>query len=351
MAKPSFPATYQWRSPPAVALLLLALGACSEKPAPGWSGYAEGDYVYVSAPLAGKLESLAVQPGQMVAKDVPLFTLDSESERAAQAEASARVDSARAQAANTDKGRRAEEIAVTQAQFNQAQAAATLARNELARQQQLVVQGFVAKARVEDATTALNQARARVAELGAALQVAKLPARVDERSAAQASATAAAESLHQTQWRTAQKQQMAPIAAVVAEVFFRTGEQVGAGQPVVSLLPPENLKARFFVPEAQIATLAVGQVVQLQCDGCGAPIAARVSRIATQAEYTPPVIYSNAQRAKLVFLVEARANATDAPRLRPGQPLDVRLASPSTAPSAPVAPPAQSTSSSAGKQP
>jgi HlyD family secretion protein len=330
---------------PAIALLLLAVSACGDKPATGWSGYAEGDYVYVSAPLAGRLESLAVQPGQTVVKGAPLFTLDSESERAAQAEATARVDSARAQAANTDKGRRAEEIAVTQAQYNQAQAAATLARNELARQQQLVSQGFVAKARVEDATTVLNQTQARVAELGAALQVAKLPARLDERSAAQAGTSAAVASLQQMQWRTAQKQQTAPAAAVVAETFFRAGELVPAGQAVVSLLPPENVKARFFVPEAQIATLAVGQLVQLLCDGCGTPIAARISRIATQPEYTPPVIYSNAQRAKLVFMVEARTNAADAPRLRPGQPLDVRLASASMATAAP------STPSSAGKQP
>lgn len=337
MAKPCSPAL-RWPLLPWIALALMA-SACSDKPATGWSGYAEGDYVYVAAPLAGKLESLAVQAGQSVAPNALLFTLDSESERAAQAEATARVDSARAQAANTDKGRRAEEIAVTQAQFTQAQASATLARNELARQQQLVAQGFVAKARVEDATTALNQAQARVAELGAALQVARLPARADERNAAQASATAAVASLHQTQWRTAQKQQTSPAAALVAEVFFRAGELVPAGQPVVSLLPPENLKARFFVPEAQIAALTVGQVVQLQCEGCGTPMAARISRIATQPEYTPPVIYSNAQRAKLVFLVEARANAVDAVRLRPGQPLDVRLTS------------AASTAPATGKQP
>lgn len=335
MPRNSNPSKQRRRLLPFAALLLLAVGACSDKPATGWSGYAEGDYVYVAAPLAGKLEALAVQPGQTVAKGAPLFTLDSESERAAQAEASARVDSARAQAANTDKGRRAEEVAVTQAQYAQAQATATLARHELARQQQLVAQGFVAKARVEDATTALNQTQARVAELGAALQVARLPARVDERSAAQAGTSAAQASLAQTQWRTAQKQQTAPTNALVAETFFRPGELVPAGQPVVSLLPPENIKARFFVPEAQIATLTVGQVVQLLCDGCGTPIAARISRIATQPEYTPPVIYSNAQRSKLVFMVEARANATDASRLRPGQPLDVRLAASTAAPAAP----------------
>ena len=118
----------------------------------------------------------------------------------------------------------------------------------------------------------------------------------------------------------------APADAQVAETFYRLGEWVGAGQPVLALLPPTQIKARFFVPETDVATLKAGDVVQLSCDGCGTPIAARVSRIATQAEYTPPVIYSNAQRAKLVFMVEARPDAADAPRLKPGLPLDVRRA-------------------------
>ncbi|MDE2419037.1 MAG: HlyD family efflux transporter periplasmic adaptor subunit [Burkholderiales bacterium] len=309
-----------------VVLGAVALAACSDKSAPAWSGYAEGDYVYVAAPLAGRLDAVAVQAGQSVAQGAPLFTLDAESEQAAQQEAAARLASAQAQAANLNLGRRREEIAVTQAQLTQAQAAETLAYSDLQRQQQLLAQGFVAKARVDDATTQLGLARARVAELAAVMQVAKLPARTDERAAQRANAQAASEVLRQSTWRTRQKQQTAPSAALVADVFFQPGEWVGAGQPVVSLLPPGNTKARFFVPEADLGGLKAGQAVTLTCDGCGAPMAATVSRIATQPEYTPPVIYSNAQRSKLVFMVEAKPSPQDAARLKPGQPLDVRIA-------------------------
>lgn len=315
------------RQPWLLLPLLLLVGACSEKPATGWSGYAEGDYVYIAAPLAGRLETLAVQAGQNVAKDAVLFTLDAEAERAARDEAAARLTSARAQAANTEKGRRGDEVAITEAQLAQAQASAALAQSDLARQQQLVAQGFVSQARLDDATMAVRQAQARVAELTAALRVARLPARVDERVASQATATAAAQALRQTQWRAMQKQQLSPASALVADVFFRPGEFVPAGQPVLALLPPANVKARFFVPEAEMARVSAGQQVLLSCDGCGAPIAARVTRIATQAEYTPPVIYSNAQRAKLVFMVEARPDPAQLGRLHPGQPLDVRPAS------------------------
>jgi HlyD family secretion protein len=95
---------------------------------------------------------------------------------------------------------------------------------------------------------------------------------------------------------------------------------------VLSLLPASNVKARFYVPEPQLQQLALGRGVRLRCDGCGEPVAARVTFIATKPEYTPPVIYSNEQRAKLVFLVEAKPAPADAARLRPGQPLSVTAA-------------------------
>ena len=307
-------------------LILLLTSACTDKPPAAWSGYAEGDYVYIASPLAGRLDTLAVQAGQTVAQGATLFSLDAENEQSAQQEASARLVSAQALSANLDQGKRREEMAVMQAQLAQARATETLAQSDLHRQQQLLIQGFVSKARVDDATTQLDQAMARVSELNAALDVAQLPARINERSAQRANAQAASEVLHQSSWRTRQKQQSAPTDALVAEVFYQPGEWVGAGQPVVSLLPPGNLKARFFVPESDLASVHPGQLVTLACDGCGTPIGAQITRVATQPEYTPPVIYSNAQRSKLVFMVEAKPSSQDSPRLKPGQPLDVRTA-------------------------
>ncbi|MBI5716455.1 MAG: HlyD family efflux transporter periplasmic adaptor subunit [Burkholderiales bacterium] len=315
--------------PRPVVVLLAAcasLAGCGRDAAPAWSGYVEGDFVYVAAPLPGALTELAVQRGQNVARGAPLFVLEAQSEREAREEAAARLASARAQAANAGKGRRSDELAVTQAQLAQARAAAGLAVAELARRRALVAQNFISAAQLDDARTAAEQAQARVAELEAALRVGRLPARRDERQAAEAAALAASAALAQAAWREGQKRQSAPADALVSDTFFRVGEWVGAGQPVVALLPPGATRARFFVPEAELGRLALGQPVLIECDGCGAPIAARIDRIATQPEYTPPVIYSNAQRARLVFMVEARPAPADGLRLKPGQPVDVKRA-------------------------
>ncbi|MGZ5032723.1 MAG: HlyD family secretion protein, partial [Usitatibacter sp.] len=150
-------------------------------------------------------------------------------------------------------------------------------------------------------------------------------ARPDEIRAAEAQAAAAREALAQADWRLKQKSVASSVTGTVTDTMFVRGEFVAAGAPVVSLLPPANVKVRFFVPEPRLGSVKVGQKVLLACDGCASAMGATISFIAPQAEYTPPVIYSRDSRAKLVFLVEARPAGEDAVKLHPGQPVDVTL--------------------------
>lgn len=306
------------------SVTLLVLAGCSPKADTGWSGYVEGETIYVAPALAGTLLTLAVRTGDEVSQDAPLFTLENQNEQAARQEADARVTRAQAVVANNTKGKRQDEIAVIEAQLTQAQSQMKLAAAELARDEPLQQQGFVSAARLEDVRTLLAQSRAKADELSAQLRVARLPARVDEHAAAVADAQAARHALAQSAWRESQKSRTAPASGRVTDVFFRVGEWVQAGQPVLALLPPGQVKVRFFVPENTLGGLHIGAPVWIACDGCAAPIPARISFIAQRAEYTPPVIYSNAQRAKLVFMVEARPAPADGARLHPGQPVDVR---------------------------
>jgi len=123
--------------------------------------------------------------------------------------------------------------------------------------------------------------------------------------------------------RLARRRGFAPVAGTIQQIYFREGEMVPAQRPVLSIMPPGNMKLRFFVPETALPKLAIGDEVRVTCDNCAPDLTARIYFIATQAEYTPPVIYSLDERNKLVYLVQARPARPDA--LRVGQPISVYL--------------------------
>jgi len=126
-----------------------------------------------------------------------------------------------------------------------------------------------------------------------------------------------------SQTRLSRRQGFAPVAGSIQQIYFREGETVGAQRPVLSIMPPGNMKIRFFVSESELPKLALGDSVRIGCDGCASDLTAKIYFIAPQAEYTPPVIYSQDERAKLVYLIQARPEKPDA--LRVGQPVSVFL--------------------------
>jgi HlyD family secretion protein len=123
--------------------------------------------------------------------------------------------------------------------------------------------------------------------------------------------------------RMARRKGFAPVAGTIQQIYFREGEMVAAQRPVLSIMPPGNMKLRFFVPETELPKLAIGDQVRVACDNCAADLTAKIYFIATTAEYTPPVIYSLDERNKLVYLIQARPSRPDA--LRVGQPINVYL--------------------------
>lgn len=304
-----------------VAVAALAF-ACQKSEPNVWQGYVEGEYAMLASPYAGQLQKLYVRRGDQVEAGKPVFALEQEQERAARTEAEERVKSAQARLANLKEAKRPPEVEALREQVNAARAAREFTRTQLAREEDLMKKGYTTKPRLDEARSAYQRDVARVKEAEAQLRNAQMPVgRSQEREAAEAEMAAAKAALAQAQWRLEQKSVPAPVAGLVQDTFFVEGEWVPAGRPVVSILPPANVRARFYVPEAVVSTIQIGQPVQISCDGCQ-PIEARVSYVSSQAEYTPPVLYSKESRSKLVFLVEARLPKA---QLRPGQPIDVRL--------------------------
>ena len=300
------------------------LTACSQTESSSYPGYAEGEYVRIASPYAGTLTTLSVKRGDQVAVGAALFALEHESERAGREEMAARVRQTESQLENARKGKRPDEVAAVRAQLAQAVASVKLSSAEMKRTEDLVASKFLSPSRLDEARGAQERDRSRVAELNAQLNVVQLAGRSDEIAALQSAVKAAREQLAQADWRLAQKTQRAPRAALVADTLYTQGEFVQAGMPVISLLPAENIKLRFFVPEKQLSSIKMGQAVQVACDGCAA-INAKVTYVAPQAEYTSPIIYSKENRATLVFLIEARPTPELAIKLHPGQPVEIKL--------------------------
>jgi HlyD family secretion protein len=317
------PAPHCRYSPTLLILVLAACGAPADRPL---QGYIEGEYVRVGAPFAGTLQQLSVQRGDQVAEGAPLLALERENELAARKQAEEQLRGALARLENLKTGKRAPEVQTVEEQLRQAQAARELSAANFRRQESLFKSGFISSAALDDARTKLKSDDAAVEQLKAAVATVKLPGgRPDEIRAAQADADAARQALAQSAWRLGQRAIAAPQAGRVNDTYYVVGDFVPAGSPVVSLLPAANVKIRFYVPEPVLGRLRPGQTVGFTCDGCGGAMTATISFIADRAEFTPPVLYSKENRAKLVFLVEAKPAPAVAAKLNPGQPVDVTL--------------------------
>jgi HlyD family secretion protein len=257
-----------------------------------------------------------------------LFALERASEKAAKDEAERRLSQALANLEDAKKGKRPSEIESLKAQLKQAQAALRLSTREVARQEGLSqVPGAAVELEVDRARAARDQDRQRVAQLEAELNTALLGSRTDQVIAAEAEVRAREAALARADWELAQKRQQAPKSGLVFDTLYREGEWVPAGRPVVVLLPPENIKVRAFVSETRLGTIRPGDDVHVAVDGAPNPVVGKVSYISPRAEYTPPVIYSQESRDKLVFMVEVAFDPQSAGNLNPGQPVDVRFES------------------------
>jgi HlyD family secretion protein len=322
----------------ALAAILLAgtAGAgwwwMTRTPAPvEWQGYAEADFVKIGPTQQGLLTSLYVARGSRVAAGAPLFDQDDTADVAYRDQMSRQLKQAEEQLANLQAGGKLTEIQQAEANLDNAKAARDRIEGDL-RRNEILVKTFAATQQLVDQQRAdLRSAIAKVQAMEAMLAQMRAPmGREGEIKAQAAMVESLRAAVAMAQWRIDQRHVMAPATGVVADVLARPGETIPAGGSVVSLLPPENIFVRFFVPETRLSEVHNGEKVRLLCDRCPADYAATISFISPQAEFTPPVIYSESSRSKLVYMVEARPPREQAALINPGQPIAVRPLAPSS---------------------
>jgi HlyD family secretion protein len=308
-----------------VCTALCLLPGCESSGPDRIQGYVEGDFVYVSSPLAGTLVALDVRRGDQAKAGAPLFALDPMPEEGVCAEAAHRLAQACSTRDDLKKSKRQPEVQSVEAQLAQAHVALGLSEKMFFRQQELLAAHAASREDYDRIRARLDQDRSRVTQLEADLETMRLPARCDQIDAAEANVRALEATMARANWNLAQKAQAAPQDGMVFDTLFREGEWVTAGRPVVALLPPPGIKVRAYVPEAKIGPIQVGMTARVFVDGVADPFVGKVSFISPQAEYTPPVMYGRESRSKLMFLIEVRFDLDTAVKLHPGQPVDVEF--------------------------
>jgi HlyD family secretion protein len=290
-----------------------------------WQGYAEADFIKPGPTQQGLITEVHVARGDKIAKGAPLFDQDDADDRASLEQIARQLAQAQGQLANLQTGGKLTEIQQAEANLADAQAARDKTQNDLARNSALLKTGAAAAQLVDQETADLRSGDAKVRSLEAALAQLRAPMGREGEIKAQTSAVEAAQAaLAMARWRLDQRHVASPVGGAIADVLALPGETLAAGAPVVSILPPENIFVRFFVPEPALSSIHQGDQVAIFCDGCPPDMNATVSFIAPQAEFTPPVIYSESTRGKLVFQAEARPRPSQAALLNPGQPVSVR---------------------------
>jgi len=276
-------------------------------------GYLEGDALFMAAPVSGAVRKVYVVRGQSVTAGAPLFEMDSQVLAAQRSQTEAQLRQSEAQ------------VAMSKARAEQAGASAMAAAAKADRAQadldrylrvQRVERAAVAEEQVDTARSAVanEQAERIAAEHQASAESIQVTA--SARQVAQYRAM-----LADVQARFDQLSPQAPADSRVQDVFFQPGEWASANQPVVSLLPNDKIKVRFFVPETVVARYQPGRDIAFACDGCATGLSAKISYVSPQPEFTPPIIYSRKSRERLVFMVEAVPRNPQG--LSPGLPVDV----------------------------
>lgn len=305
--------------------IVVCLSGCSKQASNVYQGYVEGKFVFVSSPQAGRLDRLSVSRGETISLNVPLFALDAEPESFAEKQARELLAADENRLTDMQTGKRPPEKEVIIAQLAEAKVQYQKALDLLKISEKQYAAGGVPQTDVINARAAVELSVAQIREAEKNLEVAGLAGREAQMKAQAHVIAADRATLAQAEWKLQQKQVASTRNGLVFDTLYHEGEWVPSGTPVVQMLPPENVEIRFFVPQSVAGGLKLGQILNVRCDGCAASVPAKITFLSAQLEYTPPVIYSNESRDKLVLMVIAKPSVDNAPLLHPGQPVEVAL--------------------------
>lgn len=304
--------------------ILLVLG-CDNKPENIFPGYSHGDFVYLSSSSNAKIENILVNKGDIVKDGQALLKLESFDTLNTLQRAEEKLRAEQAILRNLESGERPEQLNIIRSQLKQARSSESQGKRQLERYRDLYAKQAISVAEWENARDNVVQKSAQVEELVHQLEARKLPARHDEIEKQQSQVKSAKLERDKASRDVQQTTIFSPVNAQIFDIIYRAGEHATVGRPIISLLPPKNIKVRFFVPEAILGKFRTGMNVKLSCDGCAKEIPGTINYISPEAEFTPPVIYSTSRREKLIYMIEAVPDLQHAMQMKVGQPFNVEI--------------------------
>lgn len=264
----------------------LLLVGCKQE-SKSYNGYVDADLVYLSADYAGRLTDLAVQRGQLVKKNDFLFKLEQTSEE---------YDLEMSKLTTKDLLAQRQQI-LAQLHFNEINYFRTLGmrRKNAASQNDL-----------DMALRDLDVSKQQLADIDAKIDSNKIESKYK-------------------QWKVLRKERFAPESGLVFDTYYTKSEYVQGGYPILSLITKEHIKAVFFVPEPKLSRIRLNQKVIILTELGGRFAKGHINYISNIAEYTPPIIYSREESARLVFRVEAKIDAPNLQQVHLGLPVLLEL--------------------------
>ncbi len=311
-----------------ILFIVMGLLAACHRNNPAYLGYVEAYLIYISPPVSGQLFDLYVGRGESISINKKLYQLDPEPERSNLNQAQYNLAAAQETLLDFENGQRSTILEALHASLLQGQAQLALSKITLERYQRLYEKHAVSQAALDAAQTDYSARFEQVNQLQANLAEAELGSRQHVIQAQWEKVNAADSAMKAAAWQLSQKTGVATDSGIVFDTFFRPGEFVVAGQAVLAILSPKEMRILFYVPEPHYSQIKLGQTVWFMVDGKKKAIPVQVSFVSKNAEYTPPVIYSEASKAKLVYRVEAKLPEKIALQFHPGSPVEVYLRDP-----------------------
>lgn len=301
------------------AVLCLCLLACEVEDEQIINGYIEGDYRFIAASQSGWLQRNTPSAGHRLSVGEVVNTLDTDNQRLALQRAQQQQQQIKAERLDLQSGKRSAELDSLRAQKKALYSTLKQARTDAERYRRLLGKNAVSRIQAETAQTRVETLQAQIAAIEADIKAAELPARQAQLESADAQLSMAATAVSQAQQSLGEREIISLFEGQVVEVYAHQGEFVRTGQVLLKVLPKNARKVIFYLPQARLAEFGLGQNIVVTADK-RAPQSAVVSYISDQVEFTPPIIYSEARREKLVFRLEARFREGGFP---PGLPVSV----------------------------